>query len=420
MGATVLCHMMIGVTPIPEEAGFGPVLYSLWEETYEKNCYPHTPHWSCAFVGTFADICRRATLIASHAEGGMLQVRGNRDAKPENVMGTFWRAARHPMTLHASQVEISELIGQRQAYCQHDAEEHARQRAWVDSVKQKDIETKAGHLSFDMVNPEHVRLVVTSIHERVFSAWQFFRYPPRMSYDGAPLDIPMASPDRSGIEAIVDGFAAWRLREDRLGAVLLGRLHTGEPIGFGSWRGGRPRDSRKWELLGYLIESVPDIEYRHPGALHVLLPLIRAKIDNASELPPSTMLTIGVDRTNSDSTALTERLMSVGRLLDENRWQLTAGTLREIPYLSAVMIFDADLPKAEGQSAAEIASDLRTKKASVRKSVGIGAVVIHPDIGSMTVTGKLGRQRWALSTPRGKMQASSRLLNNLLRTQNAA
>lgn len=72
MGATVT----VGKKVAAFKAGNGKVGYVLFEETYEKNCYPHTPHWSCVSIGYLDDVMTRIFAMASSCEGGGLQGRG--------------------------------------------------------------------------------------------------------------------------------------------------------------------------------------------------------------------------------------------------------------------------------------------------------------------------------------------------------
>jgi hypothetical protein len=70
MGATVTCKKLVAAF-----AGAGRVFYVLFEQTYEKNCYPHTPGWSCTYCGGIDGALRRIFRYASSCEGGMLQNR---------------------------------------------------------------------------------------------------------------------------------------------------------------------------------------------------------------------------------------------------------------------------------------------------------------------------------------------------------
>lgn len=72
MGATVTTRKRAAAFKAPA----GPIIYVLFEETYEKNCPPHTPHWNCILFGDVSTAMERIFRYASACEGGMLQGRG--------------------------------------------------------------------------------------------------------------------------------------------------------------------------------------------------------------------------------------------------------------------------------------------------------------------------------------------------------
>jgi hypothetical protein len=86
MGATVVTSKTVAAFRNPKN---GDVIYVLFEQSYEKNCYPHTPSWDCRAIGTFEQVFRRVFMSGSSCEGGSLQVRGG-NTKPETYI-KGWR-----------------------------------------------------------------------------------------------------------------------------------------------------------------------------------------------------------------------------------------------------------------------------------------------------------------------------------------
>ena len=84
MGATVTTGKKASAFIQPD----GAIVYVLFENTYEKNCYPHMPHWGCIAVGYYEDVLKRIFLHASSCEGGMLQSRHGH-IKPENYIAAW-------------------------------------------------------------------------------------------------------------------------------------------------------------------------------------------------------------------------------------------------------------------------------------------------------------------------------------------
>lgn len=83
MGATVTCNKKVGAFSIENT-----IYYVLFEETYEKNVYPHTPHWCAVSLGTIDKVMKSIFLHASGCEGGGLQNR-NGQIHSENYI-TAW------------------------------------------------------------------------------------------------------------------------------------------------------------------------------------------------------------------------------------------------------------------------------------------------------------------------------------------
>lgn len=94
MGATVLVDLKTAALRRPD----GSVVYFLFENTYEKNLYPHEPHWSCVAIGSYEQVLRRIFQGAAACEGGSLQGRG-RGLLPETFIPRWQRALRAPLTM---------------------------------------------------------------------------------------------------------------------------------------------------------------------------------------------------------------------------------------------------------------------------------------------------------------------------------
>lgn len=102
MGSTVTCDRMVS-TFISD---LGSRFYVLWEETYEKNCYPHTPHWCCVGIGTAAEMIERVFYMGSICEGGMLQRRGG-NLTPEGYIGSWLSAMAQPFAQREAEISLT-------------------------------------------------------------------------------------------------------------------------------------------------------------------------------------------------------------------------------------------------------------------------------------------------------------------------
>jgi hypothetical protein len=94
MGATVTCGKLV--------SGFkrsdGSVVYTLFEQMYEKNCYPHSPRWSATAMGSYAEVMKFVFSGAACCEGGMLQTTRGQTA-PETYLEGWKRAFNQPVDL---------------------------------------------------------------------------------------------------------------------------------------------------------------------------------------------------------------------------------------------------------------------------------------------------------------------------------
>lgn len=94
MGATVSVAKRVAAFKSTQ----GVPIYVLFESTYEKNCYPHTPHWWCYAAGTIDEVMERIFAAGAACEGGSLQgVSGC--IKPESYIAGWIEALKEPVAM---------------------------------------------------------------------------------------------------------------------------------------------------------------------------------------------------------------------------------------------------------------------------------------------------------------------------------
>lgn len=101
MGATVTTGKLAAAF----KAASG-IVYVLFEETYEKNCHPHTPDWSCVCIGTLAGVMARIFSYASSCEGGSLQNR-NGHITPEGYIAGWLKELANPVEMPDWKITLS-------------------------------------------------------------------------------------------------------------------------------------------------------------------------------------------------------------------------------------------------------------------------------------------------------------------------
>ncbi|MDT8068182.1 MAG: hypothetical protein ROO76_08445 [Terriglobia bacterium] len=106
MGSTVTTGRRVGAFT----SSCGKTIYVLAECTYEKNCTPHTPSWSCIGIGEISDVIRRIFAYGSSCEGGMLQNR-NGHISPEGYIRSWLEELKAPLEMRDFQLDLKAGTG---------------------------------------------------------------------------------------------------------------------------------------------------------------------------------------------------------------------------------------------------------------------------------------------------------------------
>lgn len=103
MGATVSTGKLVGAF----QGSNGTTTYVLFEETFEKNCYPHSPKWSARAIGDLNAALRVIFLSGSSCEGGMLKGAGGRDITPEGYIAGWMKEMESPVEMTDRAFELT-------------------------------------------------------------------------------------------------------------------------------------------------------------------------------------------------------------------------------------------------------------------------------------------------------------------------
>jgi hypothetical protein len=103
MGATVVTNkgLFAFVPTVSAET-----VYVLFEETYSKNTHPHTPRWSCIFIGNIRSAIQRIFSDAAVCEGGMVQTRKGH-IRPELYLSDWMRRFKTPALLNNRRIALT-------------------------------------------------------------------------------------------------------------------------------------------------------------------------------------------------------------------------------------------------------------------------------------------------------------------------
>lgn len=259
MGATVITNKAAGVL-----VHNGETIYVLFEQTYEKNVYPHTPRWSAWRSGTIDQIIHLIYRSAAACEGGMLQAKSGW-ITPESYIRGWEKKLAAPL-----------------AIAEHKVLSFAR-RYSDDSVLEKMIEVC--HCVGDVEAVEALRQGL-KVHRRITSptgiALLKANIPAyRLDLDTYDLGEEVADagyrPKKASISPMSLPVLSTML--DSYGStVVLKRTHQGSWLNLGA-----TYRAVSWFIQDQLVRN----ELAYPGTSMGLLKAFRAAIDDAGLLNAS-------------------------------------------------------------------------------------------------------------------------------------
>ncbi len=101
MGATITTGKFVSAF----KSTAGNNTYVLYEETYEKNTYPHTPTWSCCCIGSLESAFQWIYRAAGSCESGMLKSRGGY-ITPENYIKSWMEKLKAPAFMQNMKINL--------------------------------------------------------------------------------------------------------------------------------------------------------------------------------------------------------------------------------------------------------------------------------------------------------------------------
>lgn len=224
----------------------GEPYYLLFEQTYEKNCYPHTPDWSCCCVG---DIRKALKTIFAHAaacEGGMLQSRSGH-ITPEGYIQGWMAELKNPSSYTDGTFHLKVGLSWTEAMT---PDQIATARAGLvgndDALAFLDALERDGEIAYSL--HENIRVVADILDAAMKPAWSF-----DFDYRGSrEIDCGLGySPEKTvGFQVVVPEFL--RINNDE-------RIMKGED---GLWR----RAGWAYSVVGNFVSDLWAAEMKEPGS----------------------------------------------------------------------------------------------------------------------------------------------------------
>lgn len=272
MGATVTCNKSIAAF----KNAAGKHFYLAFEETYEKNVYPHTPRWSCIAFGTYQDVLKRIFAYASGCEGGCLQTRSGMTT-PELYLKGWQKVFEKPVlfcTEYPQKLRIEKYWNTplpeeswekaKQVFLNHDRED-------LVSI----LSTVGGEISLSLVDDTDLFIDLYGVNG-VMSPWRIFSK--HQCHTLANEDLRPTKP-RGDFSNPKQQF-----------------LRYGENV-------FKLMPSNEWQEIGwdysvvsdYIKSTACEAELASPGIGISLITAFRQQVSNAPKLPMNTKVQITVD-----------------------------------------------------------------------------------------------------------------------------
>ena len=265
-------------------AAQGVNFYVLYERTYEKNCYPHTPHWSVVGFGSLPGICKRIASSTASTCGGMLQSTAGR-IRPASYWQGWMRALAKPLAMPQSTLRRAIRL----------------ERRFVDPSEPgaMNVDEAIGHLGLVAISNETGGDLIVEIDlaqqaaqfEQLLaltkiSPWRVFSPHPALSDKSArPVlgyeNAQLASQRQGAADpvAISTGYERFAVAGEHMGDVMFGL--TLEEGGGSVWR---ISDSPS-TLLAKAIREAGAIEATNPGSVAATIERVEVELERHIKIP---------------------------------------------------------------------------------------------------------------------------------------
>lgn len=268
MGATVTVNKLAAAFV----ADNAMVVYVLFEETYEKNCYPHTPHWSCIHMGDIQSTLDRVFKAASCCEGGDLQGRAG-NIKPENYVAGWLDELSNPMIFEDKVVSLE--IGNRFNASIPEAKAEAV-LAKLDELGKSEITDRLRNKERVILSLYNNANLLLSIYGKILPAWHVISNSMRPHTSVRKPDLGH-HPEKARNKA----------------------LSTPEILKFGDQfrlmkkpNGTWFYAGNTWSVVGNYVSTLGNVELNEPGLSRARIKAFRQAVMDAPEIPKGTRISV--------------------------------------------------------------------------------------------------------------------------------
>ena len=303
MGSTVSTNKQAYAFVTPQ----GRTAYVLFEESYEKNCYPHEPHWSAVAMGYLDEVLNDIFRHASSCEGGMLQHRGGH-VLPETYLQRWLETLASPLEM-PDVVKVLEFGESFYATlplgCKDRIEELLRNCGMQTAIEGLDGRSASLYKDFDLLNAIYGK--------RATGAWRFITNKPFSTRDRADLGYT-ASLSKS-FATIDPPPPMFRCGPEH----VIVRNDNGEFVNAG-WQ---------YSVVGSFIANYGPQELKDPGSFKAAIKGFRDAVRAASQFDDDALVVLDANlETESYSNQQVQKVLSLFRL-GATRIQIPLGQIKQ-------------------------------------------------------------------------------------------
>ena len=271
MGSTVSTEKHVSALKTSD----GRIAYFLYESTYEKNCYPHTPSWSCVGAGYLAEVFTRLMCLASCCEGGMLQTRSG-SITPEGYLKGWFKAMAEPSLQPNREVTLAfgDQFSSKLPISKTDIVLAALERLGrLDAI----AALRCG--DFDINLQDDFDIVNALCGNGGVAPW-------RIIGCGSPRHFTRA-PDLAYLPVAAKAPA--------LALPIARRGGDGDNILIQGADGSFYAKGWAYSIVGRFVEAYGPTEQLYPGSYKAAFPAYRAAVRGARQAPTTALITISLD-----------------------------------------------------------------------------------------------------------------------------
>lgn len=310
MGSTVSTDKKVSAFTTPQ----GRTAYILFEETYEKNCYPHDPKWSCVGFGYLEDVLKMIFWIASSTEGGMLKGKSG-DTTPEAYATAWLKCLAAPRKTYDR--DISLHFGGFSAPLPSDEGIRAKVLSSLreDGFPVVATSLEAGPVEVSLYRDFDVLRSIYTKNRVHLGSWRILR----PGFNDYEVDMSLAyEPEPK------------KLAYQPPQAYRLGQFHYLVTQEDGTLRG----KGWAYSIVASYVAGYGEKQLSHPGSFRANFKALRDSLNKAPELSDSAVVDFASHTPCADRKWRTEALLEVANKLGKQDLNFSM-TLGEIKHLAA-------------------------------------------------------------------------------------